>query len=320
VLFRSNGVDGQDGLSAYQIWLNAGNTGTEQQFLTSLQGATGPQGPIGLTGPAGAQGSAGVNGVDGQDGLSAYQIWLNAGNTGTEQQFLTSLQGATGSAGVNGIQNIPFLHPNEYNNNSNYNFGDIIYDVQSGKLKIAVPASDGSQKLFVTNPTTCPTLMDDGCDSWNLTFNVNDTMIFSSTTTGLNGNPIYLAFDGNCVNNSSGCCYQIQHKLFEVPNNSPNFTEGVEIGWRALLVPNRTYRIKISGFCSGSNSSSYKLKIGALPTVDNNLISNAIFWKSDSPAGGGVAVNSITTSFPVFSFLGGFILSSPPILSWKIIN
>ncbi len=111
----TNGANGSNGLSAYQIWLNAGNTGTEAQFLTTLRGATGAQGPqgiqgiqgiqgpIGLTGATGLQGIAGVNGTNGSNGLSAYQIWLNAGNTGTEAQFLTALRGATGAQGIQGI-------------------------------------------------------------------------------------------------------------------------------------------------------------------------------------------------------------------------
>jgi hypothetical protein len=76
--------------------------------LTGATGATGPQGPVGLTGPTGAtgpvgpQGIAGTNGTNGQDGLSAYQVWLNAGNTGTQTQFLASLQGATGTQGIQG--------------------------------------------------------------------------------------------------------------------------------------------------------------------------------------------------------------------------
>jgi hypothetical protein len=67
-----------------------------------IDGAVGPQGPIGLTGPQGIQGPAGLNGANGQDGLSAYQIWLNSGNTGTEAQFLTSIQGAQGPIGLTG--------------------------------------------------------------------------------------------------------------------------------------------------------------------------------------------------------------------------
>lgn len=63
VLFK--GLDGGPaGASAYQVWLAAGNTGTEANFLTSLQGS---------------------------NGKSAYQTWLTLGNTGTEAQFIASL-------------------------------------------------------------------------------------------------------------------------------------------------------------------------------------------------------------------------------------
>ncbi|WP_396147337.1 hypothetical protein [Flavobacterium sp.] len=87
-LTGATGPAGANGISAYQSWLNAGNTGTEAQFLSSIVGATGA---TGATGPAGA------------NGISAYQSWLNAGNTGTEAQFLSSIVGATGATGANGI-------------------------------------------------------------------------------------------------------------------------------------------------------------------------------------------------------------------------
>jgi hypothetical protein len=93
------GLDGTDGDSAYQIWLNAGNTGTQADFLNSLIGA---QGPAGVNGNDGANGSNGADGTDGADGDSAYQIWLNAGNTGTQADFLNSLIGAQGVAGTAG--------------------------------------------------------------------------------------------------------------------------------------------------------------------------------------------------------------------------
>ena len=111
----ANGVDGADGDSAYQIWLAAGNTGTEADFLTSLVGETGAQGPQGIQGVQGVAGNDGAdgtngvngtNGVDGADGDSAYQIWLDAGNTGTEAEFLASLVGATGAEGPQGIQGV----------------------------------------------------------------------------------------------------------------------------------------------------------------------------------------------------------------------
>jgi len=85
----SNGINGANGLSAYDIWLSLGNTGTPSQFISSL---TGPQG------------QAGQNGLNGSNGLSAYQIWLSLGNTGTEAQFIASLKGATGATGATGPQ------------------------------------------------------------------------------------------------------------------------------------------------------------------------------------------------------------------------
>jgi len=62
--------------------------------LTGATGATGPQGPQGeqgipgLQGPQGEQGPAGANGTNGQ---SAYEIWLEQGNTGSEEDFLISI-------------------------------------------------------------------------------------------------------------------------------------------------------------------------------------------------------------------------------------
>lgn len=40
----------------------------------------------------------GSGNIDVQDGKSAYQLWLDAGNAGTEADFLASLQGDTGSS------------------------------------------------------------------------------------------------------------------------------------------------------------------------------------------------------------------------------
>ena len=67
----------------------------------------GPQGPIGLQGVAGPQGPAGTQGLTGttgSNGLSAYQVWLGLGNTGTEANFISSLTGPQGPIGVTGPQ------------------------------------------------------------------------------------------------------------------------------------------------------------------------------------------------------------------------
>ncbi len=51
------------GASAYQIWLNEGNAGTEQDFLDSLEGPQGPTGATGATGPQGDPGFVSLNGL-----------------------------------------------------------------------------------------------------------------------------------------------------------------------------------------------------------------------------------------------------------------
>ena len=99
------GPAGASGNSAYDVWLAAGNTGTQADFFASLQGAAGPQGPIGFTGITGSAGAPGVNGIDGSagpEGESAYDIWLKEGNTGSTADFLASLQGTNGNDGAAG--------------------------------------------------------------------------------------------------------------------------------------------------------------------------------------------------------------------------
>ena len=60
----------------------------------------------GATGATGLQGEPGSDGTDGADGKSAYQIWLDAGNTGTEEEYLASLKGDKGDKGDTGEQGI----------------------------------------------------------------------------------------------------------------------------------------------------------------------------------------------------------------------
>ena len=62
------------------------------------KGETGPKGDKGDRGDTGERGPAGIdglNGHDGKDGKSAYQIWLDLGNSGSEQVFIDSLKPKT---------------------------------------------------------------------------------------------------------------------------------------------------------------------------------------------------------------------------------
>ncbi len=75
------GEDGVDGKSAYEVAVDNGFEGTEEEWLESLHG--GPRGP---------------------QGYSAYEVAVNEGYEGTETEWLASLKGETGATGATGPQ------------------------------------------------------------------------------------------------------------------------------------------------------------------------------------------------------------------------
>lgn len=101
-----DGATGSEGKSAYQIWLEAGNTGSEEDYLASLKGekgSTGPQGPQGeqgIQGPQGEQGPQGIQGETGPEGAKG-----ETGETGPQgEQGPKGDKGDTGEQGPQGIQ------------------------------------------------------------------------------------------------------------------------------------------------------------------------------------------------------------------------
>lgn len=70
--------------------------------VPGIQGLTGPIGDVGPQGPPGIQGPEGIPGKPGETGNpgdSAYQVAVNNGFNGSEQDWLDSLQGAPGQDG-----------------------------------------------------------------------------------------------------------------------------------------------------------------------------------------------------------------------------
>ena len=111
-----NAEQGIDGKSAYEIAVEHGFVGTEEQWLASLQGVDGrdghdgadgrdgrdgTDGKDGRDGKDGADGAPGHDGVDGKDGRnvkdgatgkSAYEIAVAHGFSGTEAEWLDSMK------------------------------------------------------------------------------------------------------------------------------------------------------------------------------------------------------------------------------------
>lgn len=125
------GPPGDNGASAYDTWLNLGNTGSEQAFIDSLKGTPGAAGPTGKsayeeavssTGFIGSpaawvaslKGERGDTGPAGPAGQSAYQVWRNLGNTGDEQAFINAIRGQNGTNGVDGKSAFEVAVSNNY--------------------------------------------------------------------------------------------------------------------------------------------------------------------------------------------------------------
>lgn len=99
-------VKGADGLSAYEIWLNAGNEGTEEDFLASLigeKGDTGEKGDKGEKGDPGDKGDQGEKGDKGDPGAKGEKGDKgDKGDTGAKGD--KGDKGDTGATGPQGPQ------------------------------------------------------------------------------------------------------------------------------------------------------------------------------------------------------------------------
>jgi hypothetical protein len=109
-----NGVDGNNGASAYELAVVGGYIGTVTQWIASIQGNKGEPGTAALslyqiavnngfigTEPAFLLSLKGTNGVN---GISAYQVAVNNGYVGTEPNWLITLKGASGTNASNNLQ------------------------------------------------------------------------------------------------------------------------------------------------------------------------------------------------------------------------
>ena len=75
-------AQGMAGKSAYELAVEKGYQGTEEEWLASLNGS---------------------NGNDGDDGKSAYELAVENGYQGTEEEWLASLKGSAGDQGDDGV-------------------------------------------------------------------------------------------------------------------------------------------------------------------------------------------------------------------------
>ncbi|MDX9848105.1 MAG: collagen-like protein [Tenuifilaceae bacterium] len=147
VPFANFAFDGNEGKSAYQIWLSLGFTGTEQDFISSLKGATGETGPKGEKGEPGMQGDQGIS-ILWLGSLNVFPETPGLNNAFYHSEHKTSYvfdgslwqlltkdgnDGATGAVGPAGPKGEPgepgtgLLNRGEWISETIYNSGDFVF-------------------------------------------------------------------------------------------------------------------------------------------------------------------------------------------------
>lgn len=98
------GDPGSNGKSAYEIAVENGFAGTEQDWLESLEGSSGKSAYelAVLDGFIGTEGEW-LESLNGANGMSAYELAVAGGFEGTEQQWLESLKGRDGKTPEKGV-------------------------------------------------------------------------------------------------------------------------------------------------------------------------------------------------------------------------
>ena len=126
-----------DGQSAYALAVQLGFTGSEEDWIASLKGATGPQGPQGPTGPQGATGPRGPQGPQGPAGASAVAAsgsnWVRFSDGtqicwGTNYSGRVSFPVSFANTNYTPVGSLDVQYPN------NYNFG--LEDVSTTGMRI----------------------------------------------------------------------------------------------------------------------------------------------------------------------------------------
>lgn len=86
-----DGADGKDGKSAYQIALDHGFVGSEEEWLASLHGRDGIDGRDGVDGKDGIDGRNGIDGKDGYTPQKGKDYYTDADKTEMVQAVISEL-------------------------------------------------------------------------------------------------------------------------------------------------------------------------------------------------------------------------------------
>ena len=146
------------------------------------------------------RGANGTNGQDGIDGKSAYQIWLDNGNTGTEADFLTRLKGKDGANGLNGKDGANGKDGTGIQSATINNNGELIVTLDDGTIINAGQVVAPEKRLDENNQITCKTFEKTDKTIYGKVSNVTETFYFTDEIE-LKGGASYSVYtDFDCSN------------------------------------------------------------------------------------------------------------------------
>lgn len=149
----------------------------------------------------------GPAGADGQEGKSAYQVWLDAGNTGTEEEYLASLKGEQGIQGATGKDGTSYYFYVRYSINSNGN-------------PMTTTPSDASKYMGVASTTSSTAPTSYSAYTWSLIKGEQGVQ----GQTGADGKSSYLHIkysdDGTTFTSNNG--EDVGRYRGELVDNNPN--------------------------------------------------------------------------------------------------
>ncbi len=157
------------------------NSGTESEVVLDFNI---PKGDTGDQGDTGEKGDTGDTGNTGETGDSAYQVWLDAGNTGSEADFLLDIKGDKGDKGDQGIQGIQgekYISSDRYAKGNI--FGAVSIDYTNGDYQVCTTTADVSGITISNLPANAGMILDIS-NSGGHSVTVNSTEIIVATDTG----------------------------------------------------------------------------------------------------------------------------------------
>lgn len=167
------GLKGDNGKSAYQVAVDNGFVGTEQQWLASLKGDKGDKGDSGI------------------NGKSAYQIAVDNGFSGTETEWIESLKGDKGDTKLTFV-GVCESAKNEQNKEATVDNG---FKLEKG-VRVAIKYSQSNTfNATASNPIT---LNVNNTGAKNIYYNNSATPTGANTTAfGYANRYVYYIYDGN---------------------------------------------------------------------------------------------------------------------------